>query len=121
MELDIREILYEWLHFTPYYGESGECESVWLATKGRGYGNPDVDWRADALYEGVEERVLAKLDLDLALGRLQRGHQHWLRNYLRGLVTVPFTDWPPLPVELHLALANVFIPLIKEVSNNGYH
>jgi len=123
MHLDIREILFNWLHRGEYYGYLEESESAIAAQrKGRPQNVPHYLighlWDGVA-YEGTEERLLAWLEIDLALRNMEPEYIRQLSDYLTYHKTVPLNEWGPLRTTLWIEIRYALKDIIEEAYNDN--
>jgi hypothetical protein len=108
MYLDVREILFNWLHRGNYYGYLDEAHST-------------TEWD-EVLYEGSEDRMNAWLEIDWALNRMHPDHCYQLWEYMRMQMLYPLVEWDYLPVSLWVAvteaLSDIVIREMEEIEND---
>jgi hypothetical protein len=108
MYLDVREILFNWLHRGNYYGYLDEAHST-------------TEWD-EVLYEGSEDRMSAWLEIAWALGRMSAHYRGMLHEYLNHHGDKPLVEWDYLPVSLWVAvteaLSDIVIREMEEIEND---
>jgi hypothetical protein len=120
MSLDIREILFIWVHKEPYYGNWENTTSAIAAIRrGQRRLPHHVTTRLwdDFVYEDTVDRINAWLEIDLALGRMKGIYRCQLSSYLSNQTPKPFEEWEQLPTPLWMAITEALTGIIGSAEN----
>lgn len=114
LQIRVQILLFRWLEGRPEYYENGETEKA-KCNRSIDFERTEDDFKADHFVHKTSHRedfLIAWLDIEMKISKLQPIHKKELYYYLKDKRGVGVAYWEAIPSNLQIALVDVMLPLL---------